>query len=83
MNLVMSEVLPTLCSPKNTSLNFRSGLPKSPEVDIVSGVGRMGGSKRVEVGQRDLWLPRSSAGTEEQRVVTAAGLDIVHTRKDM
>ncbi len=34
MNLVMSEVLPTDCSPRNTSLNFRSGLPKSPEVDI-------------------------------------------------
>lgn len=24
-----------LCSPKNTNLNFRNGLPKSPEVDIV------------------------------------------------
>lgn len=56
MNLVMSDVLPTvklqhkflerlnilliiinipLCSPKNTNLNFLSGLPKSPEDDIL------------------------------------------------
>lgn len=56
MNLVMSDVLPTvklqhkflerfiilliimnipLCSPKNTNLNFLSGLPKSPEEDIL------------------------------------------------
>ncbi len=34
MNLVMSEVLPTDCSPRKTSLNFLSGLPKSPDVDI-------------------------------------------------
>merc|ERR1719422_2922044 len=32
----MSEVLPTDCSPRNTSLNFLSGLPKSPEVDMVA-----------------------------------------------
>merc|ERR1712038_1078282 len=31
----MSDVLPTDCSPRNTSLNFLSGLPKSPEVDMV------------------------------------------------
>ena len=35
MNLVMSEVFPTLCSPKNTSLNFLRGLPKSPEADMI------------------------------------------------
>lgn len=27
--LVISDVLPTDCSPRNTNLNFRSGLPKS------------------------------------------------------
>merc|ERR1719264_1495315 len=32
----MSDVLPTDCSPRNTSLNFLSGLPKSPEVDMVT-----------------------------------------------
>merc|ERR1712117_349487 len=32
----MSDVLPTDCSPRNTSLNFLSGLPKSPEVDMVA-----------------------------------------------
>merc|ERR1719507_229623 len=31
----MSDVLPTDCSPRNTSLNFLSGLPKSPEVDML------------------------------------------------
>lgn len=34
MKRVISEVFPTLCSPKNTNLNFRNGLPKSPLVDI-------------------------------------------------
>ena len=27
-----------LCSPRNTSLNLRKGLPKSPDVDILSGI---------------------------------------------
>merc|ERR1719208_237663 len=36
----MSDVLPTDCSPRNTSLNFLSGLPKSPEVDMVAVVQR-------------------------------------------
>ena len=36
MKRVMSEVFPTDCSPRNTSLNFLSGLPKSPEVDMVT-----------------------------------------------
>ena len=43
MNLVMREVLPTDCSPRNTSLNLRSGLPKSPEVDMVAEEGGVGG----------------------------------------
>lgn len=30
----MSENLP-LCSPRKTNLNFRRGLPKSPDVDMV------------------------------------------------
>lgn len=25
-----------LCSPRNTSLNFRSGFPKSPDVDMIT-----------------------------------------------
>merc|ERR1719458_1547928 len=32
----MRDVLPTDCSPRNTSLNFLSGLPKSPEVDMLT-----------------------------------------------
>ncbi len=44
MNLVMSEVLPTDCSPRKTNLNFLSGFPKSPEVDmVVVGPGRKSG----------------------------------------
>ena len=35
MKRVMSDVFPTDCSPRNTNLNFRSGLPKSPDVDMV------------------------------------------------
>ena len=35
MNLVIREVFPTLCSPRNTSLNFRKGFPKSPDVDMM------------------------------------------------
>ena len=35
MNRVINDVLPTDCSPRNTNLNFRSGLPKSPEVDML------------------------------------------------
>lgn len=31
---VIRDVFPTLCSPKNTNLNFRNGFPKSPLVDI-------------------------------------------------
>uniref|UniRef100_A0A2M4DIP8 Putative secreted protein n=1 Tax=Anopheles darlingi TaxID=43151 RepID=A0A2M4DIP8_ANODA len=38
INLVISDVLPTLCSPRKTSLNFRSGFPKSPDDDIVLGM---------------------------------------------
>ena len=35
INLVIREVLPTLCSPRNTSLNFLKGFPKSPDVAMV------------------------------------------------
>ena len=42
MNLVMSEVLPTDCSPRKTSLNFRRGLPKSPEEDMVNQIVGLG-----------------------------------------
>merc|ERR1719193_1870265 len=31
----MREVFPTLCSPKNTSLNLRSGFPNSLEFDMI------------------------------------------------
>lgn len=35
MNLVIKDVFPTLCSPRNTSLNFLSGFPKSPPADMM------------------------------------------------
>ena len=35
MKRVIKDVFPTDCSPKNTNLNFRRGLPKSPDVDIL------------------------------------------------
>ena len=35
MNLVMSEVFPTDCSPRKTNLNFRNGLLKSPDVILL------------------------------------------------
>lgn len=35
MNLVIKDVLPRLCSPRNTSLNFLRGFPKSPPADMM------------------------------------------------
>ena len=32
---VMSDVFPTLCSPKNTNLNLRRGFPNSLEFDMM------------------------------------------------
>lgn len=32
---MIKDVFPTLCSPRNTSLNFLSGFPKSPPADMM------------------------------------------------
>ena len=48
INRVIKEVLPTLCSPRKTSLNFLRGLPKSPDVDMFACTWQWGTDKRSE-----------------------------------
>merc|ERR1719264_1911096 len=72
----MSEVFPTDCSPRNTSLNFLSGLPKSPEVDMVTS---------PHFYQH---LPQSVSGRSEIQILSPQSQSLVfesllkHTRLD-